>query len=96
MEELSLGKVLLDFIASILLFLGLLSAGLFWRFKRDPFLAREADRCLNRFCEMDPNNHLDNHLRRQKMHRRSLSVICKNGVFRFVKTEKLHDLGILK
>ena len=96
MEVLSLGKITMHFVASILLFLGLLSAGLFWRFKRDPFLAREADRCLNRFCEMDPNNHLDNHLRRQKMHRRSLSVICKNGVFRFVKTEKLHDLGILK
>ena len=96
MEELSLGKVLLDFIASILLFLGLLFAGLFWRFKRDPFLAREANRCLNHFCEVDPNNHSDNHLRRQKMYRRGLSVIWENGKCRFIKTEKLHDLGILK
>lgn len=96
MEELSLSKVLLDFIASILLFLGLISTGLFWRFKRDPFLAREADRCLNRSCEVDYTNHEDNHLRRQKMRCRGLSLIFKNGVFRFVKTEKLCDLGILE
>ena len=96
MEELSLGKVLLDFIASILLFLGLLSAGLFWRFKRDPFLARESDRCLNHFCEVDPDNHLDNHLRKQRMHRTGLSVIWKDGKFKFIKTAQLCDLGILK
>ncbi len=96
MEELSLSKMLLDFIAYILLFLGLLSSGLFWRFKRDSFMARESDRCLNRFCEVDFTNHEDNYLRRQRMHRRGLSVICENGIFRFVKTEKLCDLGILE
>ncbi len=96
MEVLSLGKIIMHFIGFILLFLGLISAGLFWRFKRDPFLAREADRCLNRFCEVDPNNHSDNHLRKQRMHRTGLSVISENGKLRFIKTEKLCDLGILE
>lgn len=96
MVELFLGKVLSGLIASILLFLGLLSASLFWSFKKDPFLAREADRCLNHFCEVDSTNHEDNHLRSQKMHRRGLSLICVNGIFRFVKTEKLCDIGILE
>ena len=42
-------------IAFIVLYLALLTADLLWSSKKDKFLEEEADRCLNRHCEIDEN-----------------------------------------
>lgn len=81
----------MEIISLLVLFAGLISAGLFWRFKRDPFLASESDRCLNRFCEVDSNWSSQG-----RVYTKGLAVIEKNGKKRFVKQAKLCDIGILK
>lgn len=81
----------MEIIGLLILFVGFISAGLFWRFKRDDFLARESDRCLNKFCEADED--WDS---RGRMYTRGLAVIEENGKKRFVKQAKLVDIGILE
>lgn len=78
-------------IALLMLFLGLLSSDLLWKFKKDPFLASEANRCLNNFCEVD-----DSWSSRGRMYTRGLAVIEVNGVKKFVRQAKLVDIGILE
>ena len=75
----------------LLLFLGMLTAGMFWSFKKDIFLASESDRCLNHFCEVD-----DSWDSRGRMHTRGLALIEENGKKRFVKQAKLCDIGIME
>ena len=82
---------MLKILALVLLFLGLLTSGLFWRFKKDPFLSKEADRCLNHFCEAD-----ENWSSKGRVYVTGLAVIEENGKKRFVKQKKLFDLGILE
>lgn len=82
---------MLKILALVLLFLGLLTSGLFWRFKKDPFLAKEADRCLNHFCEADENWNS-----KGRIYVTGLAVIEEDGKKRFVKQKKLFDLGILE
>ena len=82
---------MLKILAIVLLFLGFLTSGLFWRFKKDPFLADEADRCLNHFCEADQNWNSNG-----RVYVTGLAVIEENGKKRFVKQKKLFDLGILQ
>ena len=79
-----------EIMALLILFIGFIGAGLFWRFKRDDFLARESDRCLNKFCETD-----DDWDSRGRMYTKGLAVIEENGGKRFVKQAKLVDIGIL-
>lgn len=81
----------MEIIGLLILFVGFISAGLFWRFKRDDFLARESDRCLNRFCEVDNNWNSEG-----RVYTKGLAVIEKDGKKRFVKQAKLCDIGILK
>lgn len=81
----------MEFISLLLLFVGLIITGLFWRFKRDDFLASEADRCLNRHCEVDSNWSSQG-----RVYTKGLTVIEKDGKKRFVKQAKLCDIGILK
>lgn len=83
--------MLLKILAVVLLFIGLVSGGLFWRFKKDPFLSKEADRCLNHFCEAD-----ENWSSKGRIYVTGLAVIEENGKKRFVKQKKLFDLGILE
>ena len=78
-------------LAFILLFLGLLSFNFFWRFKRDPFLASEANRCLNHSCEVN-----DNWTSRGRMYTRGLAVVEVDGKKKFIKQAKLVDIGILE
>lgn len=81
----------MEIIGLLILFVGFISAGLFWRFKRDDFLARESDRCLNRFCEVDSNWSSEG-----RIYAKGLAVIEEDGKKRFVKQAKLCDIGILK
>lgn len=81
----------MELIGLLLLFVGLISAGLFWRFKRDDFLASESDRCLNKFCEVDSDWNS-----RGRVYTKGLAVIEKDGKKQFVKQAKLCDIGILK
>ena len=82
---------MLKLLAVVLLFLGIYSTRLLWRFKRDPFLAEEADRCLNHFCEVDKDWNSNG-----RVYVTGLAVIEENGKKRFVKQKKLFDLGILE
>lgn len=81
----------MKFLALCLLFIGLILSGLFWKFKKNKFLAEEADRCLNRYCEID-----ENWTSRGRVYVRGLAVIEENGGKRFVKQAKLFDIGILE
>ena len=81
----------MEAIALLFLLLGLLTSGLFWRFKKDDFLAQESDRCLNRSCEAEPG-----WTPRGRMYTRGLALIEENGVKRFVKQAKLCDLSLLE
>lgn len=78
-------------IALCLLFIGLVLFGLFYRFRKNKFLTQEADRCLNKYCEIDKN-----WSSRGRVYARSLTVIEEGGEKRFVKQAKLFDIGILK
>lgn len=75
-----------------ILFIGFfISASFLWKFKKDDFLASEADRCLNKFCEIDENWNS-----RGRVYTKGLALIEENGKRRFIKQAKLCDIGILK
>lgn len=80
----------MEIIGLLILFIGFISAGLFCRFTRDDFLARESDRCLNKFCEVDSDWNSEG-----RMYAKGLAVIEENGKKRFVKQAKLCYIGIL-
>lgn len=80
----------MEIIGLLMLFIGLISVSLFWRIKKDAFLASESDRCLNSFCEIDSN--WDS---RGRVYTKGLAVIEKDGKKQFVKQAKLCDIGIL-
>ena len=81
----------MEIIALLMLFAGFISAGFFWRLKKDDLLARESNRCLNDYCEVDSNWNS-----RGRVFTKGLAVIEENGKKRFVKQAKLCDIGILE
>lgn len=81
----------MEFIALLILYIGLLLDGFVWKFRKDDFLASEANRCLNHYCEA-PKEWSS----RGRLFSSGLAVIEENGKKRFVKQKKLCDLGILK
>jgi len=81
----------MEIIALLILFAGLISASLFWRSKKDDFLADESKRCLYNFCEVDANWNS-----RGRVFTKGLAVVEKNGKKQFVKQAKLCDIGILE
>jgi len=89
----------MEFIVLLLFWVGLQLACLLWknpfrvRYETDEFLASEADRCLNRFCEIPDEGWSS----RGRLYFTGLAVIKDQyGNFRFVKQKKLCDLGILR
>lgn len=81
----------MEIIALLMLFAGFISAEFFWRLKKDDFLARESNRCLNGYCEVDSNWNS-----RGRVFAKGLAVIEKDGKKQFVKQAKLCDIGILE
>lgn len=74
----------MEIIAILILYVGFISAGIFWKFKKDDFLMKESYRCLNKFCEIDSDWNS-----RGRIYTRGLTVIEENGEKRFVKQAKL-------
>lgn len=74
----------------LMLLAGLITSGLFWSFKKDEFLEKESDRCLNKFCEVDNNWNS-----KGRVCTKGLALIEKNGKKQFVRQAKLCDIGIL-
>lgn len=73
----------MEIIGLLILFVGFISAGIFWRFKRDDFLARESDRCLNRFCEVDSNWNSEG-----RVYAKGLAVIEEGGEKKICKASQ--------
>lgn len=81
-------NVFLILLTFALVYLAFFSASLFWRFKKDKFLAADADRCLNRSCEVEENT-IQEFERRGYLYTKGLTVIEEDGKKRFVKQAKI-------
>ena len=83
-----------EYLSFGLLFLGFLSANFLWNFgKRDTFLEKEANRCLNNFCKVE-----DSWDSEGKVFTNGV-IFTKNketGQVEIIKQAKLCDVGLLK
>lgn len=72
----------------VCLYIGLMLGSLFWCFKKNDFLAKDADRCLNRFCEVEEDTIREYQLQGY-LYTKGLAVIEENGKKRFIKQSKI-------
>ncbi len=83
------------FIGALLILIGLFGLSLLWRFKKHSFFEEEANRYLNKFCEVD-----ENWSSRGRVYTKGLAILKEKGKdgetkIKFVKQAKLCDIGLL-
>lgn len=76
------------FISLLFLYISLIGTSLLWSRNYDNYLAEEADRCLNRQCEISDTHNSEEFRRRAYFHSiNGLSVVVgADGKKRFIKT----------